>query len=100
MDTIVSAGDARTGDRGEKLLAAGEKVSLRKWENEPAGEQSPEHANPYEYVAYVVEGRMRVKIGDAEPAEVGPGDSYVVSAETPYAFEVLERAVVVEGVSR
>lgn len=100
MDTIVRGGEASTGERGERLLAAGERIGLRKWEGEPAGEQAPEHSNPYEYVAYLVEGRMRVRVGDAEPAELTPGDSYCVPADTPYSFEVLERATVVEGVSR
>jgi quercetin dioxygenase-like cupin family protein len=69
------------------------------WDHEPAGEQSPEHANDYEYVAYVVSGRLRVRVGDAAATEVGPGDSWVVPEQTPYAFEVLEAATVVEAVA-
>jgi mannose-6-phosphate isomerase-like protein (cupin superfamily) len=42
---------------------------------------------------------MRVTIGDDAPVEVRAGDSYVVPAGTPYSFEVLETAVVVEAVS-
>jgi len=96
---IVSSGDATTGERGERLLARGERVGLRVWEHEPAGETSPEHANDYEYVAYVTEGALRVRIGDGEAVEVRAGDSYVVPASTPYAFEVTERATVVEAVA-
>ena len=96
---IVTRADATTGPRGEKLMAHGDTLALRVWEREPEGEQSPEHANAYEYVAYVAEGALRVRIGDDEPAEVRAGDSYVVPAETPYAFEVLEAATVVEAVS-
>jgi quercetin dioxygenase-like cupin family protein len=96
---IVRRADAVTGPRGEQVLAHGDALALRVWEHEPSGEQSPEHANPYEYVAYVTEGALRVRIGDDEPAEVRAGDSYVVPADTPYAFEVLESATVVEAVS-
>ena len=96
---VVQSSDARTGDRGERLLARGEQVALRVWEHEPAGETAPEHANPYEYVAYVTAGAMRVRIGGAEAVEVGAGDSYVVPADTPYAFEILDRATVVEAVA-
>jgi len=96
--TVLSS-DATTGDRGERLLAAGDQVALRVWEHEPAGETAPEHANEYEYVAYVTDGLMRVRIGDDEPVEVGVGDSYVVPAGTPYGFEIVERATVVEAVS-
>ena len=98
-ENTVRAGEAATGDRGQRLLARGERVALRLWEHEPAGETAPEHANPYEYVAYLVAGAMRVRIGGAEPVELRAGDSYVVPAETPYAFEVLEPATVVEAVA-
>ena len=96
---IVLSADAATGDRGERLLARGDRVALRVWEHEPAGETAPEHANEYEYVAYVTDGLIRIRIGDAEPTEVGVGDSYVVPAGTPYAFEIVERATVVEAVA-
>jgi quercetin dioxygenase-like cupin family protein len=96
---VVRGADAQTGERGEKLLVQGDAARLRVWEGEPAGEVAPEHANPYEYLAYLVEGAMRVRIGDGEPVELGRGDSYRVPAGTPYAFEVLERATVVEAVS-
>lgn len=95
----VQADEATTGERGERFLARGERVALRKWEHEPDGERAPEHANPYEYVAYLLEGSMRVRIGEGEPTELKAGDSYVVPAGTPYAFEVLERASVVEAVA-
>ena len=98
-DTTVTQDQARTGERGERFLAQGERVGLRVWDHEPAGEQAPEHANDYEYVAYLVEGRMRVAIGGADAVELGAGDSYVVPAGTPYSFEVVERAKVVEALS-
>ena len=96
---VIRQDEATTGERGEQLLAHGDRVALRVWQGEPAGETAPEHANPYEYVAYVAAGRLRVRIGDDEAAEVGPGDSWVVPADTPYAFEVLEGATVVEAVA-
>jgi quercetin dioxygenase-like cupin family protein len=98
-DHTTKASEATTGERGEVLLARGTQLQLRKWEHEPAGETAPEHANPYEYVAYLVEGAMRVRIGDADPVELRAGDSYVVPAGTPYGFEVLERATVVEALT-
>jgi quercetin dioxygenase-like cupin family protein len=96
---IVKGSDATIGSRGERLLAHGDHVVLRVWDHEPAGEQAPEHANGYEYVAYVTAGALRVRIGEDEPGEVRAGDSFVVPADTPYAFEVLETATVVEAVS-
>ncbi len=99
MSNVVRDGEATQGPRGERLLARGQEVALRVWVHEPAGETAPEHSNPYEYVAYLAEGSMRVRIGAAQAQDLGPGDSYVVPAQTPYAFEVLERATVVEAVA-
>ncbi len=93
----VRAQDGTTGERGERFLARGERIALRKWEHEPGGERAPEHQNPYEYAAYLVEGAMRVRIGDAEPTDLQAGDTYVVPPGTPNEFEVLERATVVEA---
>src|SRR4051794_13322739 len=96
---IVKRADAASGPRGKKLMAHGDALALRVWEREPEGERAPEHANDYEYVAYLAAGAMRVSIGDDEAQEVRAGDSYVVPANTPYSFEVPERAPVVEAVS-
>jgi quercetin dioxygenase-like cupin family protein len=80
-------------------MVRGDTAQLRVWDREPAGEVAPEHANDYEYLAYVVEGRMRVPIANGVPIEVGAGDSYRIPAGTPYAFEVLAPATVVEAVT-
>ena len=98
-ESIVRQADAATGSRGERLLARGRQVALRVWEHEPAGETAPEHANDYEYVGFIVEGAMRVRIGDGDPVDLHAGDSYCVRSGTPYGFEVLETARVVEAVS-
>ena len=98
-ENTVLGSDASTGERGEQLLARTPKVALRLWEGEDAGEQAPEHANPYDYVAYVLSGALEVRIGGAEPVEVRAGDSYAVPAETPYSFRVTQTAKVIEAVA-
>lgn len=99
IKTTVLGADAPTGERGELLLARTPRVALRLWEGEEAGEQAPEHANAYDYVAYVLSGALRVRIGEAESVEVRAGDSYAVPAGVTYAFEVTATAKVVEAVS-
>ena len=96
---VVKGADARTGERGERLLARGERVALREWAHEPAGETAPEHENAYEYAGVVLEGGLRVSIRGAEPQELRPGDSWCIPARTQYSFEVLETARVIEAVS-
>ncbi len=100
QNLIVNGADAETGERGEQLLAGTDRLRVRLWEGEPAGETAPEHANDYDYVAYVLAGALRVRIGDAGPAEVRAGDTYAVPAGVPYGFEILETAKVVEALTQ
>ena len=98
-NTIVLGSDAPTGARGETLLAGTEKLALRLWEGEDAGEKNPEHSNSYDYVAYVLSGSITVTIGEEPPAELRAGDSYAVPATIPYSFVVTETAKVIEAVA-
>ena len=93
---VVRAEHARRGERGEKLLVNGQHMAMRLWEGEAAGTKKPEHVNPYEYVAYVLEGSLRVTM-DGHTFEVRRGDSYCVPADTPYSLEIVEEATVVEA---
>ncbi|MDQ3806409.1 MAG: cupin domain-containing protein [Acidobacteriota bacterium] len=96
-ETVMVRGEhAPRGERGERMLVNGARMGLRLWEREPAGTRKPEHSNPYEYVAYVLEGALRVTL-DGHSFEVRAGDSYCVPAETKYALEILEEATVVEA---
>ncbi|MGH9944707.1 MAG: cupin domain-containing protein [Pyrinomonadaceae bacterium] len=98
-ETVSVRGEhAASGERGEKLLVNGRQMALRLWEREPAGTSKPEHTNPYEYVAYVVEGALRVTL-NGHAFEVRQGDSYCVPANEPYTLEILEEATVVEATS-
>ena len=98
-ETVLVRGDhAARGDKGEKLLVNGRSMALRLWEREPAGTAKPEHTNPYEYVAYVIAGALRVTINN-HSFEVRQGDSYCVPAGEPYALEILQEATVIEATS-
>jgi quercetin dioxygenase-like cupin family protein len=98
-ETIMVRGEqAARGRSGERLLVNGQHMAMRLWEREPAGTKKPEHSNSYEYVAYVLEGTLRVTI-DGRSFDVAAGDSYCVPAGSPYSLEVLERATVVEATS-
>ena len=98
-ETTVLGADARTGPRGESLLARTPKVALRLWEGEEQGEKNAPHTNDYDYVAYVLSGALRVFIGEANDVEVRAGDSFAVPAGVSYAFVVTETAKVVEAVA-
>jgi quercetin dioxygenase-like cupin family protein len=93
---MVRGEQAPEGARGEKLLVNGARMGMRLWEREAAGTTKPEHSNAYEYVAYVLEGALRVTI-DGRSFEVRRGDSYCVPENTPYSLEILEEATVIEA---
>jgi len=96
-ETVIVRGEAALrGERGEKLLVNGQHMAMRLWEREPAGTKKPEHVNPYEYVAYVIEGALRLHL-NGHAFEVRRGDSYCVPADTPHSLEILEEATVVEA---
>lgn len=99
MTFIVNGAQGETGERGEQLLAGTDKLRVRVWEGELAGEQAPPHSNDYDYVAYVLAGSLRVRVGDEAAGEVRAGDSYAVPAGVEYEFEVLEDAKVVEALT-
>lgn len=93
---MVRGAQAARGARGEKLLVNGASMAMRLWEREEAGTRKPEHTNAYEYVAYVLEGALRVTI-EGHSFEVRRGDSYCVPPNTRYSLEILEEATVVEA---
>jgi len=98
-ETVMVRGEsAMRGEEGEKLLVNGERMAMRLWEREAAGAKKPDHSNAYEYVAYVVEGALRVTI-DGHSFEVRRGDSYCVPPDTKYSLEILEEATVIEATS-
>ncbi len=98
-ETVLVRGEhAAEGARGEKLHVNGERMAMRLWEREPAGTKKPEHANEYEYVAYVIEGALRVTL-DGQTFEVRRGDSYCIPPHSRYSLEVLEEATVIEATS-
>ncbi|MEJ7616667.1 MAG: cupin domain-containing protein [Pyrinomonadaceae bacterium] len=98
-ETVMVNGEhALRGEEGEKLLVNGRRMAMRLWEREKAGASKPEHTNSYEYVAYVLEGRLKITI-DGRTIEVARGDSYCVPEGAPYSLEVLEEATVVEATS-
>ena len=99
MSHIVKSADAYHGDRGERLLAGTDRLRIRVWESEPAGETAAPHSNEYDYVAYVIAGSLRVRVGDEPEADVLAGDTYAVPAGVEYEFEVMEAARVVEAMT-
>lgn len=95
---MVRGEHASRGSEGELLLVNGERVAMRLWRDEKPGVSKGDHSNPYEYVAYVISGRLSITMNN-HTFEVATGDSYCVPANTSYSLEILEEATVVEATS-
>ncbi|MDF3071254.1 MAG: hypothetical protein K0R38_6855 [Polyangiaceae bacterium] len=54
------------------------------------------HSHPHEQLVYVISGRLSVRCGAAEPFEVGPGGSFVVSGGVEHQATASEPAHVLD----
>jgi quercetin dioxygenase-like cupin family protein len=59
------------------------------------GRTLPVHAHPYEQTGYLVQGHIRLAIGDEEH-DVGPGDSWCIPSGTTHGARIIEDSVAVE----
>ena len=93
----VPAADAPTGGAGQKLLAAGQKVALRMWDEGPTRGKT-DHANDYETVGYALEGEATVTVNGAE-TKLTPGVSWLVPAGAKHHYAVQGSFKAVEATS-
>ena len=69
------------------LLTSGEHVQLIWVKFEPGGNY-PIHSHPHEQISVMLQGRMRLTVGD-EVEEIGPGDMWYAPANVPHGGELL-----------
>ena len=55
----------------------------------------PNHSHPHEQTGYLVEGRLRLTIGN-RTFDVEKGDSWCIPGNTDHSAEVLENSVAIE----
>lgn len=58
------------------------------WAKFEPGSRYPLHTHPYEQMSVVIQGRMRLTVGD-EVREVGPGDMWHAPSGVPHGGEIL-----------
>ena len=73
-------------------LAAGSQLMLSALEMEHDG-VVPEHSHPHEQAGLMLEGKLRLRIGDEE-RELTPGDAFIIPSH------VVHSGVVTEGPAR
>jgi quercetin dioxygenase-like cupin family protein len=78
----------------QKTRVFGEKTPLAEFVL-GRGRILPLHAHPYEQTGYLVQGHLRLRIGDQE-FDARAGDSWCIPANVEHGAHVIEDAVAVE----
>jgi quercetin dioxygenase-like cupin family protein len=94
--TKVSSKSSPHGDLGQRYLAAGVKMGMRLWQEEPAGEPKTNSRRDYETVGYVLEGRAELHL-EGQTVLLEPGDSWVVPKGTLHTYRILDTFSAVEA---
>ena len=98
-ETTVTKVDSRhspRGEMGQKYLASGKRLSMRLWDDEPAGEAGETTSRAYETVGYVVSGRAELHI-EGQMVILEPGNSWVVPEGARHSYRILEPFTAVEA---
>ncbi|TWT53770.1 Cupin domain protein [Rubripirellula amarantea] len=94
---ITSKSTAETGEMGQKYLASGKHVALRRWQEGKADYDSP-RSRDYETVGYLLSGVLELDL-DGEVVTLQGGDSWLVPAGANHRYRVLEPIVALEATS-
>ena len=89
VEDVDTIGDVRT-----KPMLTGEQMTLLEIKY-PPGAGAPPHVHSHETLCYVVEGRVRVIVGDEE-FEMGQGDTCRHPMGVPHGIRGIEHATVLE----
>jgi len=94
----VNAGSAPRGELGQRYLVSGKTVSMRLFEQEPAGEPKAPTRRDYETVGYVVGGRAELVL-EGQTLRLEPGDSWLVPRGAEHSYRILEPFTAIEATS-
>ena len=100
-ETTVTKVDSRQsprGPRGQKYLAAGKRMGMRLWEEQPTQGEPETTVRAYETVGYVISGRAELHI-EGQMVLLEPGDSWVVPEGARHAYRIVEPFTAVEATS-
>jgi quercetin dioxygenase-like cupin family protein len=94
----VQSSHSPKGPMGQKYLVSGKRVSMRLWQEEPAGAPEPATQREYETVGYVIEGRAELEL-EGQTVQLEPGDSWLVPPSAQHTYRILERFTAIEATS-
>lgn len=90
MTTVVRRWDPALGPLQLSTLriALQQEGLITAWWSEAPGTRVPQHEHPFPEARWVVDGYLRIHIGD-EVVDLGPGDRLDLPPGTRHGFEVL-----------
>lgn len=94
----INISQSQTGKMGEKLLAKGDLISMRYWDEEPY-DNKDFSIRDYETVGYVIEGKAELEF-ENNKILLTKGDSWVVPKSEKHRYKVLEHFVAVEATAK
>ena len=98
-DTTIKKVEAKSSPRGEmgqKYLAAGKRVSMRLWIDEPGGNLKGPSSRDYETVGYVISGSAKLDL-EGQTLDLKAGDSWLVPAGAMHQYTIIEPITAVEA---
>jgi unsaturated pyranuronate lyase len=84
----------RLTDSIRRRMIVGIKEMLVRWEFDK-GAVAARHSHPHEQIVVMVQGKLRLKVGDAETV-MGRDDIVVIPPNMPHEAEALEDTVVID----
>ena len=97
--TDIDSSASPAGAMGQRYLAAGKRLSLRLWHEEPgAKDDAPARRRDYEVAGFVIEGRAELEL-EGQTVKLGPGDSWVVPEGAEHRYRIVETFRAVEATS-
>ncbi|MCA9136954.1 MAG: cupin domain-containing protein [Planctomycetales bacterium] len=94
---ITSNTRAECGEMGQRYLATGSSVALRRWEEQACDFGDPT-VRDYETVGYVLKGNLELDL-DGQTATLHAGDSWLVPAGARHRYRIIEPIVAIEATS-
>jgi quercetin dioxygenase-like cupin family protein len=94
----IESARAPTGPEGQRYLGTTDRVGMRLWKDEPAGERKPTAKRAYDTVGYVIRGAAELSM-DNETVTLRAGDSWVVPAGTKHTYRIVDTFTAIEATS-
>ena len=92
----IDIAKSQQGPQGQRYLASGEAISMRLWDEVPAGHASEPVRRDYETVGYVIAGRAEL-ILQGSTVSLEPGISWIVPKGAEHSYRIHDAFTAIEA---